>query len=227
MTTLEIRALVGLKEALVITPSPVQMSADESIELVFSKYGRKKQEFEIVESREFTYTNDEQLITSEFNFASELDSISKSVLDLINKDETIEVPRLAEALKSDNKTIQNIINDLTDNGYLTSNDRGIFTTEIGNDVLNNEKIKTKSFEVLYGYDWRTGFSNKDKKTSREFCVNLLNLDLLYTKDEIRAMQNEIGTDVWTFKGGWYTKPDSNIHLPYCRHTWHQYLVKKK
>lgn len=227
MTTLEIRALVGLKEALVITPTPVQMSAEESIEMVFSKYGRKKQEFDIIESREFTYTNDEELITSEFNFASELDSISKSVLDLINKDETIEIPRLAEALKSDNKTIQNIINDLTDNGYLTSNDRGLFTTEIGNDVLNNEKIKTKSFEVLYGYDWRAGFSNKDKKTSREFCVNLLNLDLLYTKDEIRAMQNEIGTDVWTFKGGWYTKPDTNIHLPYCRHTWHQYLVKKK
>jgi hypothetical protein len=220
----QLAEILGLPK---ITKVSVQMSAEESIGMVFSKYGRKKQEFEIVESREFTYTNDEELITSEFNFASELDSISKSVLDLINKDETIEIPRLAEALKSDNKTIQNIINDLTDNGYLTSNDRGLFTTEIGNDVLNNEKIKTKSFEVLYGYDWRTGFSNKDKKTSREFCVNLLNLDLLYTKDEIRAMQNDIGTDVWTFKGGWYTKPNTNIHLPYCRHTWHQYLVKKK
>ena len=227
MTTLEIRALVGLKEALVNVASPVQMSEDESVKMIFSKYGRKKEEFEIIESREFTYTNDEELITSEFAFASELDSLSKSVLDLINKEETIEIPRLAEALKSDNKTIQNVINDLTTNGYLAPTDYGYTTTEIGNDVLNNEKIKTKNFEVVYGYDWRAGFSNKDKKTSREFCVNLLNLDLLYTKDEIRAMKNDIGSDVWTFKGGWYTKPNTNIHLPFCRHTWHQYLVKKK
>ena len=209
------------------TKVSVQMSEDESVKMIFSKYGRKKEEFEIIESREFTYTNDEELITSEFAFASELDSLSKSVLDLINKEETIEIPRLAEALKSDNKTIQNVINDLTTNGYLAPTDYGYTTTEIGNDVLNNEKIKTKNFEVVYGYDWRAGFSNKDKKTSREFCVNLLNLDLLYTKDEIRAMKNDIGSDVWTFKGGWYTKPNTNIHLPFCRHTWHQYLVKKK
>ncbi len=209
------------------TKVAVQMSEDESVKMIFSKYGRKKEEFEIIESREFTYTNDEELVSSEFSFASELDSLSKSVLDLINKEETIEIPRLAEALKSNNKTIQNVINDLTSNGYLTPTDYGYTTTDLGHEVLNNEKIKTKNFEVVYGYDWRAGFSNKDKKTSREFCVNLLNLDLLYTKDEIKAMKNDIGSDVWTFKGGWYTKPNTNIHLPFCRHTWHQYLVKKK
>jgi len=42
-----------------------------------------------------------------------------------------------------------------------------------------------------------------------------------------SMSNEMGTSVWNFKGGWYTKPDTNIHLPYCRHTWHQYLIKAK
>ena len=52
-------------------------------------------------------------------------------------------------------------------------------------------------------------------------------DLLYTRSEIDSMSNEMGTSVWNFKGGWYTKPDTNIHLPYCRHTWHQYLIKAK
>lgn len=81
-------------------------------------------------------------------------------------------------------------------------------------------------EVLYSYEWREGFSNKDLATSREFCKELIKRDEYYTKDEIQRMRNEFGSDVLKYKGGWYTRPDGS-HVPYCRHWWVANLVVKK
>jgi hypothetical protein len=62
--------------------------------------------------------------------------------------------------------------------------------------------------------------------SREFCVKLMEAGKLYTRAEINAMSNEAGGSVWMMRGGWYTKPDTTIHVPHCRHEWQSNLVKK-
>lgn len=211
----------------VLKSESVQMKSEDPLD-IFSKYGRKKELFEIIESKEFIYTNNDEVVISEFLFANELSSLEKSILDLISKDEKISIQGLSDALKEDTKKIQLIYNTLIENGLLKVDKNNIQTiTESAAKILDGEKVKTKNYEVVYGYDWRVGFSNKDKKTSRDFCKDLMAKDLLYTRSEIDSMSNEMGTSVWNFKGGWYTKPDTNVHLPYCRHTWHQYLIKAK
>jgi hypothetical protein len=62
--------------------------------------------------------------------------------------------------------------------------------------------------------------------SREFCVKLMDAQKLYTRAEIDNMSNEVGGSVWMMRGGWYTKPDTTIHVPHCRHEWQSNLVKK-
>ena len=62
--------------------------------------------------------------------------------------------------------------------------------------------------------------------SREFCVKLMEAGKLYTRAEINNMSNEAGGSVWMMRGGWYTKPDTTIHVPHCRHEWQSNLVKK-
>lgn len=97
----------------------------------------------------------------------------------------------------------------------------------GNIIKPIKLPKSGRIEVVYSYEWRDGFSNRDLKTSREFCKELIRRDLFYTKDEIRRLSNDFDTDVFKYKGGWYTKPDTNIHVPYCRHIWKQHVVKVK
>ena len=88
----------------------------------------------------------------------------------------------------------------------------------------------EEFEIMYSYEWRPEFAGQGSKlidTSRDFCRDLLKRDMLYTKEEIYSLRNDFGTSVWKYKGGWYTKPGTDIHVPQCRHWWVQSLVKVK
>jgi predicted nucleic acid-binding OB-fold protein len=76
-------------------------------------------------------------------------------------------------------------------------------------------------EVKYKY---TG--PKDSK-NREFCAALLDLNKLYTRKEIDTISKRVGWNVWNKRGGWQTVKGTDIHLPFCRHTWNSILTQKK
>jgi len=63
--------------------------------------------------------------------------------------------------------------------------------------------------------------------SREFCQTMMSIGKLYSKEEIQALSNGQGTDVWRYRGGWYHNPNTDVNVPSCRHTWNQVLVRKK
>lgn len=99
---------------------------------------------------------------------------------------------------------------------------GIITTS---PINNAPKINV---EVLYSYELRDNAPKLSPGgTSRPFCKNLIALDKLYTRAEIDRLTNEFGTDVWKYKGGWYTNPNTGAPTPQCRHIWKQNLVKRK
>jgi glutamate dehydrogenase (NAD(P)+) len=100
-------------------------------------------------------------------------------------------------------------------------------TEPLKDIL--EKIKPQTTELLirYSYEWKAGFSNSDKDTSRPFCVALLDANKVYSRSEIELMSARLGYSVWDRKGGWYTKPGTNDHEPSCRHQWVSNIVTRK
>jgi DNA-binding MarR family transcriptional regulator len=76
-------------------------------------------------------------------------------------------------------------------------------------------------EVKYKY---TG--PKDSK-NREFCAALLDLNKVYTRKEIDTISKRVGYNVWNKRGGWQTIKGTDIHLPFCRHTWNSVLTQKK
>ena len=85
-------------------------------------------------------------------------------------------------------------------------------------------IKTKTTSLVYSYEWRAGFSMSDYDESREFCKKLMDLDRIYTRQEINMISSEVGYSVFLHMGGWYTEPGTDKHLPHCRHEWNMHAI---
>ncbi len=82
---------------------------------------------------------------------------------------------------------------------------------------------TGTYDVRYRYQEIPGIPPV-KTESREFCRKLIQLNRLYTRDEIDIISERIDRDVWRYRGGWYTNPDTGKTTPYCRHEWSQLVV---
>ena len=63
--------------------------------------------------------------------------------------------------------------------------------------------------------------------SREFCKKLLELNRSFTRDDINTISTRVDRNVWTYRGGWYSNPDTGATTPWCRHEWMQQLVIKQ
>jgi len=200
---------------------------------VFFEFGEAKDKYNIWKSR--TRFNDD----SEYQLFAEVNQLQANVLDLMAKDKRITPEVLATTLDQNVDTINQVIKKLIDDGYIqpkqytigTGIDENVITehtlTEPLKDII--EKIKPQTTELLirYSYEWKAGFSNADKDTSRPFCVALLDANKVYSRSEIELMSARLGYSVWDRKGGWYTKPGTNDHEPSCRHQWVSNIVTRK
>lgn len=96
-------------------------------------------------------------------------------------------------------------------------------------VLNGWKLTESAdlkLEVRYSYEVKAGLGPLLIPTSREFCVDMVQLDRLYTREEIDRLSAALDTDIWRYRGGWYTNPDTGITKPSCRHEWKQNIVRR-
>ena len=199
----------------------------------FYEFGEAKGGFNVWKQK--TRFNDD----SEYQMFADVSQLQANVLDLIDKDKRITPEVLATTLDQNVDTIDMVIADLIDKGYIQSNEYTIgegidgnviiehtLTAPIG-DILTKIQPQTKELLIRYSYEWKQGFSNKDKKTSRPFCVALLNANKMYSRSEIEQISARLGYSVWDRKGGWYTKPGTNEHEPSCRHQWVSNIVTRK
>jgi hypothetical protein len=97
-------------------------------------------------------------------------------------------------------------------------------------VLKGWKADVKKsdlkFEVVYTYEVRSGLGAEVLPTTRDFCRDLIQLDRMYTRQEIDAISTATGEDVWRYRGGWYHNPNTGVNTPSCRHEWRQNIIKK-
>jgi hypothetical protein len=200
---------------------------------VFFEFGEDKATYNIWKSK--TRFNDD----SEYQLFAEVNQLQANVLDLMAKDKRITPQVLATTLDQSVDTINQVIKKLIDDGHIQPKqytigkgiDENVITehtlTEPLKDII--EKIKPQTTELLirYSYEWKAGFSNSDKDTSRPFCVALLDANKVYSRSEIELMSARLGYSVWDRKGGWYTKPGTNTHEPSCRHQWVSNIVTRK
>ena len=200
---------------------------------VFFEFGDAKDSFNIWRSR--TRFNDD----SEYQMFAEVNQLQANVLDLMAKDKRITPDVLATTLEQSEDTIKQVIKTLIESGYIQPSEyvigEGIDSntiiehtlTEPLNDILTKIKPQTKELLIRYSYEWKQGFTNKDIDTSRPFCKYLLTADKMYSRSEIETISARLGYSVWDRGGGWYTKPNTDIHSPSCRHEWVSNIVTRK
>ncbi len=208
----------------------VRMAADFEFQVIsaFERIGKKREDFTIIESRELHNVNHFTInkLQKEY-FADKLTANEKAVIDLINKNDKIEALELSKALKISTADVEVIIASLIDKEFIKPNKTGHSVTDNGLEVLDTESIKTANVELLYSYELRSNAPKLKGVTSRPFCKKMVGLDLLYTRDEIDGLSNGFGLDVWAYKGGWYTNPNTDAPTPQCRHVWVSNVVKLK
>ncbi len=199
----------------------------------FFEFGEAKDKFHVWKQKE--RFNDD----SEHQMFAEVSQLQANVLDLMSKDKRITADVLATTLDQSVDTINLVIKSLVENGYVQVNeyaigegiDENIITehilTEPLGDILVKIQPQTKEILIRYSYEWKAGFNNTDKKTSRPFCVALLEAGKMYSRSEIEGLSARLGYSVWDRRGGWYTEPGTNEHSPSCRHQWVSNIVTRK
>jgi hypothetical protein len=199
----------------------------------FYEFGEAKDSFNVWKQK--TRFNDD----SEYQMFADVSQLQANVLDLMSKDKRITPEVLAETLDQNVETINLVIKTLVENGYVQVNEYAI-GAGIDEDIIVEHiltapladllvKVQPQTTELLirYSYEWKSGFSNKDKKTSRPFCVALLDAGKMYSRSEIEQISARLGYSVWDRAGGWYTVPGTNEHEPSCRHQWVSNIVTRK
>jgi len=85
--------------------------------------------------------------------------------------------------------------------------------------------------VLYSYEERKNVPPAESG-SRPLCDKLYNAEgpgksLLFTREEIQNISNQLGYSVFQLCGGWYRNPNTGRTTPYCRHEWVRNVVIEK
>jgi ribosomal protein S25 len=206
--------------------APVELADAYS---VFFEFGEDKGEFEVWKQK--NYFEDVELF-------ADVTQLQSDVLDLISKDKRITPEVIADTLKEDIGVIKRIITALEKRGFIKPTEytigEGIDSnviverqlTEPLRDIVEKIKPKTTEFLIRYSYEWKKGFNNSDKSSSREFCKYLLQANKMYSRSEIEQMSARLGYSVWDRRGGWWTMP-SGEHSPSCRHQWVSNVVTRK
>lgn len=223
------RRIVGLQ------PGAQQMSSckfdhqDDEIGY-FAQYGDPAHEFDVIATFPIAwdtpsvdvFSKQDQLFATIGEIALELNDFDKNVLKMIGDGEDSNA--IATALNTNIEEIAKSMAKLMKWEVITKGQ----VTELGTQLVREEQIPIERFEVRYGYRTRLDVPPA-KSGSRQFCERLMDLNRLYTKDEINTISNRLTPyrDVWRYRGGWYTNPDTQVSTPWCRHEWIQQLVVKR
>jgi hypothetical protein len=81
--------------------------------------------------------------------------------------------------------------------------------------------------IVYSYEVRPELAQPEViPTTRDFCRKLIELDRVYTREEIDSISTlgSVNRNVWLFRGGWYHDPNTDKTTPFCRHYWAQNIV---
>jgi hypothetical protein len=220
------RKIVGLPSQGNTFSSCKHNFSDNEID-IYSQFGEDASNYTVLASYPIAWdtSNEEvngkhdQIFATIGEISAELNDFDKSVLKLLNDGE--ESSSIAKALKSSIKEIaQSIAKMITYDLYVKGQ-----VSDLGNRLLNESDPGIDRFEVRYTYRTRTDVPAA-KSGSREFCEKLLQLNRLYSRDDINTISNRVDRNVWNYRGGWYTNPDTQVSTPFCRHEWIQQLVIK-
>jgi len=184
-----------------------QQSNDDVLKM-FSECGVSKDEYEVCK----------------FEFATASET---AILQILNANEGITVGEIAKYVNIDAQKVMDAITQMIDDGLINSDNGKLSTSTKGTRELS--KSVDTQIELRYEYGLDAAFTGQPEliDTSRDFCRQLIGLNRYYTRTEIDTISSRVDRDVWKERGGWYTIPDTDVHINHCRHAWNSKLVRKK
>jgi hypothetical protein len=203
-----------------------EFSADEIT--IFSEYGVDSSEYKVLKTNiiEWDTPSDEVFSKEQMMFATigevkaNISALEKSILSMLIAGE--DASSIATATGASVEEIAKSTERLIDFELLVDGE----VSDLGKQLLDEAPAPIDQFMVVYTYKERPGVPRVLTK-SRDFCLRLLSLNRLYTRDEINNISSRVDRNVWNYRGGWYTNPQTKVSTPYCRHIWVQQLVIKK
>ena len=221
------REIVGVPA----TTTPIVQSchnnqfSDDEIK-VFEQFGESNDKFIVLHSEpiawdtpsEQVFSRSQQLFDKVGEISATLTGADKDVLKLLSDGESSEA--IAKALNTSVEDVAKRIATLRELEILT---KGGEVNTLGKSVIENLDIPISRFEVRYTYRTRPNVPDPITQ-SRAFCVKLIELNRSYSRQDIDNISQRVDRDVWRYRGGWYTNPDTQVTTPFCRHEWIQQLV---
>lgn len=194
----------------------------------FKKFGRERKDCKIIKRYDRAISDKETADKFEavLKFQDNIDDLDKTILNLFAKDRFITSTIISKVTNSPLDSITLKVADLFARGFLKGKEgQGVTLTDEAKNLSELENDAT-NIEVLYSYEVRPGISGGNViDTTRDFCRSLINLDRLYTREEIEEISDLEGRDVWRLRGGFYHNPNTDVTTPYCRHEWFQNVVE--
>jgi hypothetical protein len=224
----DVLPLKSVAKETTIQPAVVALSKNEDEISIFEQFGESQDNYKVISthpiawdtSSEEVFSRQELMFETIGEIKIKIKDFDKEVLNLLKKGE--DSTSIAKALNTNIEAVAKSINQLTTwELYQKGN-----TTNLGESLLEDIQIEIADFEVRYSYRTRTDVPAV-KTESREFCLKLLSLNRSYSRQDIDSISTRVDRNVWTYKGGWYTNPDTQKTTPWCRHEWIQQLVVKQ
>jgi hypothetical protein len=235
LTPEEVNTLLGVQEQAFSEPTWGEEDTEDYgwgdeefkvLEVVASKFGSNADDYVVMHSKPMRFDTDldDQVRQAFAELGEEEKELDSKIEAYRKKNRDASVEEMAKEFGVSKAKVAKRV------AYLITKDRYPIARAV--DQIAKEGAKPTDepvLEVRYKYSWAAGFSNKDKRTSREFCKVMLDLadqGKVYTRDDINGISNIMGYSVWNRRGGWYHTA-SGVNRPQCRHVWEQQLVIRK
>ena len=235
LTPEEVNTLLGVQEQAFSEPQWGEEDTEDYgwgdeefkvLEVVASKFGSSSDDYVVMHSKPMRFDTDldDQVRQAFAELGEEEKELDSKIEAYRKKNRDASVEEMAKEFGVSKAKVAKRV------AYLITKDRYPIARTV--DQIAKEGVKPTAepvLEVRYKYSWAAGFSNKDKRTSREFCKVMLDLadqGKVYTRDDIDGISNIMGYSVWNRRGGWYHTA-SGVNRPQCRHVWEQQLVIRK
>jgi hypothetical protein len=235
LTPEEVNTLLGVQEQAFSEPQWGEEDTEDYgwgdeefkvLEVVASKFGSSSDDYVVMHSKPMRFDTDldDQVRQAFAELGEEEKELDSKIEAYRKKNRDASVEEMAKEFGVSKAKVAKRV------AYLITKDRYPIARTV--DQIAKEGAKPTDepvLEVRYKYAWAAGFSNKDKRTSREFCKVMLDLadqGKVYTRDDINGISNIMGYSVWNRRGGWYHTA-SGVNRPQCRHVWEQQLVIRK
>jgi DNA-binding CsgD family transcriptional regulator len=220
----QINQYLGLDDNPMTADEQFMEDSDEFIADMFAEYGDNRDDYNILKSE--TYTGQDDDFKMAFAAIGEYTEKESKIMELLKKQPDLSNRQIAEALKYDLDSVNNIVENLLKKQVIAAEVAGGIPIR---KVLERLPAQTlPEFKVMYTYEKRADVSGPELlKTSRPFCVKMVGLSQtrMFSREDIQKLSERLGYSVFKRAGGFWNN-NGTIEFQ-CRHGWMKHVVIKK